>query len=143
MKNTVTTKWTKDMGFDALVTGHHLLMDAGIESGGKDQGPRPKPLLLAALSGCSGMDIVAILKKMKVTDYDFEIQVDGDTVDEHPMVYHAIELSFRFVGKDLPEDKVKKAVNLSTEKYCAVNAMLGKTARIKVRIFINDSEVIL
>lgn len=143
MKTSVNTKWTKDMGFDALVTGHLLKMDAGVESGGKDQGPRPKPLLLAALSGCSGMDIVSILKKMKVMDYDFEIQIDADTMDEHPMVYNEIDLVFRFSGIDLPEEKVKKAVSLSTEKYCAVNAMLGKTAKINVKIYINDSEVML
>lgn len=129
------------MGFDALVSGHHLKMDAGVESGGHDAGPRPKPLLLAALSGCSGMDIVSILKKMKIVDYDFEIQIEADTVDEHPMVYKEIDLVFRFMGSDLPEDKVVKAVTLSTEKYCAVNAMLSKTAQINVKIYINDSEV--
>lgn len=141
MKTSVNTKWTKDMGFDALVSGHHLKMDAGVESGGHDAGPRPKPLLLAALSGCSGMDIVSILKKMKIVDYDFEIQIEADTVDEHPMVYKEIDLVFRFMGSDLPEDKVVKAVTLSTEKYCAVNAMLSKTAQINVKIYINDSEV--
>lgn len=141
MKNTVSTKWTGDMSFDALVTGHHVVMDVAKDSGGKDSGPRPKAMLLAALMGCSGMDIVSILKKMKVEDYSFEMKADADTADEHPMVYTAIELFFMFTGDDLPQDKIEKAVNLSTQKYCAVNAMLAKTADIKVRILINGKEV--
>lgn len=141
MPTTVSTKWTGDMSFDALVTGHHIIMDVGTESGGKDSGPRPKAMLLASLMGCSGMDIVSILKKMKVEDYSFEMKADGDTAEDHPMVYTNIVLQFMFKGDDLPEDKIVKAVSLSTEKYCAVNAMLKKTAEIKVQVFINDSEV--
>ncbi|MCD8479792.1 MAG: OsmC family protein [Candidatus Cloacimonetes bacterium] len=141
MPSTVSTKWTGDMSFDALVTGHHIIMDVGTESGGKDSGPRPKAMLLASLMGCSGMDIVSILKKMKVEDYSFEMKADGDTAEDHPMVYTNIVLQFMFKGDDLPEDKIVKAVSLSTEKYCAVNAMLKKTAEIKVQVFINDSEV--
>lgn len=141
MPSTVSTKWTGDMSFDALVTGHHIIMDVGSESGGRDSGPRPKAMLLASLMGCSGMDIVSILKKMKVEDYSFEMKADGDTAEDHPMVYTNIVLQFMFKGDDLPEDKIVKAVSLSTEKYCAVNAMLKKTAEIKVQVFINDSEV--
>jgi len=141
MPTTVSTKWTGDMSFDALVTGHHIIMDVGSESGGRDSGPRPKAMLLASLMGCSGMDIVSILKKMKVEDYSFEMKADGDTAEDHPMVYTNIVLQFMFKGDDLPEDKIVKAVSLSTEKYCAVNAMLKKTAEIKVQVFINDSEV--
>ena len=141
MPSTVSTKWTGDMSFDALVTGHHIIMDVGSDSGGRDSGPRPKAMLLASLMGCSGMDIVSILKKMKVEDYSFEMKADGDTAEDHPMVYTNIVLQFMFKGDDLPEDKIVKAVSLSTEKYCAVNAMLKKTAEIKVQVFINDSEV--
>jgi putative redox protein len=141
MASTVSTKWTGDMSFDALVTGHHVIMDVGTESGGQDSGPRPKAMLLAALMGCSGMDIVSILSKMKVKDYSLEMKADGETAEDHPMVYTGIDMQFMFKGTDLPEDKIVKAVRLSTEKYCAVNAMLKKTAEIKVQVFINDSEV--
>lgn len=141
MKNTVTTKWTGDLSFDALVTGHHIIMDVAKESGGQDSGPRPKAMLLASLMGCSGMDIVSILKKMKVADYSFEMSADADAAEEHPMVYTTINLQYMFKGENLPEDKIVKAVALSTEKYCAVNAMLKQTANLNIQIFINESEV--
>jgi len=141
MPTTVTTKWTGDMSFDALVTGHHIVIDLAKESGGQDSGPRPKAMLLASLMGCSGMDIVSILKKMKVEDYSFEMKADAEAAEEHPKVYTEILLQFMFNGENLPEDKIVKAVELSTEKYCAVHAMLKKTAEIKVQIFINESEV--
>jgi len=141
MTKVVKTKWTGGLGFDALINGHHLVMDVAQENGGEDAGPRPKPLLLAALTGCSGMDIVSILKKMQVKDYSFEMEADGEAVDEHPMMYHTITVKFMFHGENLPQDKIIKAVNLSTEKYCAVNAMLKETAKVIAKIFINDTEV--
>ncbi|MDZ4121087.1 MAG: OsmC family protein, partial [Candidatus Cloacimonadaceae bacterium] len=102
---------------------------------------RPKPLLLAALSGCSGMDVVSILEKMQVTDYGFKVDVEAIPTEEHPVVYHTITMIFRFTGKDLPQDKLTKAVKLSTEKYCGVFAMLKKTAQMHVKLFVNDIEV--
>ncbi len=141
MSTIVSTKWTGNMRFDALVTGHHILMDVDKESGGDDAGPRPKAMLLASLMGCSGMDIVSILKKMKVENYSFEMKAVGDTADDHPKVYTRIDLEFHFTGDSLPAEKIQKAVNLSTEKYCGVNAMLKKTAAIGVKIFINEQEV--
>ncbi len=141
MSNTLVTKWTGDLGFETEINGHTLKMDVATGNGGHDAGPRPKPLLLAALTGCSGMDIVSILKKMQVKDYSFSMEADGMTQDEHPMVYKTITVKFRFSGEDLPEDKVVKAVNLSTQKYCAVNAMLKEAAEIIVKIFLNDKEV--
>ncbi len=141
MPSSVTTKWTGGMVFDAEINGHHLKMDADPEWGGTDQGPRPKPLLLAALAGCSGLDIVSILNKMQITDYNFEIVTEAENTLEHPIVYHTITAKFIFRGENLPEDKIKKAVTLSTDRYCGVNAMLKKSANIIVKIIINDTEV--
>ncbi|HOH59484.1 MAG TPA: OsmC family protein [Candidatus Cloacimonadota bacterium] len=141
MSTTVSTKWAGNMTFDALVTGHHIVMDLAKESGGDDAGPRPKAMLLASLMGCSGMDIVSILKKMKVESYRFDMKADGETSDDHPKVYTKIDLEYHFSGDSLPVDKIQKAVNLSTQKYCGVNAMLIKTASIGVKIFINEQEV--
>jgi len=141
MKHKVTMAWVQDMYFDAEVNGHHLIMDADSKWGGQDKGPRPKPLMLAALSGCSGMDVVSILDKMKIRDYKFTVDVDGELTDTHPMVYHTITASFFFEGANLPEDKIKKAVLLSTDEYCGVNAMLKKAASVIVKIYINGSEV--
>lgn len=141
MSTKVNVNWVKDMLFDAEVSGHHVKMDLDVQFGGNDEGARPKPLLLAALSGCSGMDVVSILKKMKVPAYTFKIGLDADSTSEHPIIYHTIRMDFYFAGEDLPEDKFVKAVRLSTEKYCGVNAMLKKAANIIVRIFINGQEV--
>jgi putative redox protein len=141
MPTKVTTKWAGDMVFDAEVNGHHILMDADEQWGGQDKGARPKPLLLAALSGCSGLDVVSVLGKMQVKDYAFEIVSEAESTSEHPVTYHTITVKFMFSGKDLPQDKIIKAVTLSTDKYCGVNAMLKKAANIIVKIFINDVEV--
>jgi len=138
----VVTKWTGGMVFDANVNGHHILMDADPQWGGKDTGPRPKPLLLAALAGCSGLDIVAVLNKMKVENYRFEIETDAESTTEHPIIYHTITAKFKFEGDNLPQDKIVKAVTLSTERYCGVNAMLKKAANVIVKIYINEVEVV-
>lgn len=137
----VITHWREGMTFDAIVTGHHLLMDADTEWGGQDKGPRPKALLLAALCGCSGMDVVSILAKMKLPDYKFRMEADADSTEEHPIVYKAIRFYFFFEGENLPPDKIIKAVKLSTEQYCGVNAMLKKAAEVIVKIYINNEEV--
>lgn len=142
MASSVTTKWTGGMVFDAEINGHHLLLDADPEWGGQDKGPRPKPLLLAALAGCSGLDVVSILSKMQVENYSFEIVTDADSTTEHPIVYHTITAKFMFKGENLPQDKIIKAVTLSTERYCGVNAMLKKAANVIVKIYINESEVL-
>ncbi|MDD3235962.1 MAG: OsmC family protein [Candidatus Cloacimonetes bacterium] len=141
MSYKVVTKWAGGMLFDANIGGHHVLMDSDKEFGGQDQGARPKPLLFAALAGCSGIDVVSILTKMQVKDYTFEIDTEGESTTEHPIIYHTITVKFLFSGNDLPPDKIKKAVNLSTERYCGVIAMLSKAANIIVKIYINNTEV--
>jgi putative redox protein len=122
------------MGFDALVDGHHLRLDAGPESGGRDLGPRPKPLLLAAAAGCTGMDVAALLKKMRVEVAGFDMEVEGDVTEEHPKTYSAIRLVYRFRGKDLDRAKIEKAVELSQTRYCGVSAMLRKAVPFAYRI---------
>ena len=141
MVTTVSTNWVKDMLFDAELSGHHLLMDLDTQVGGEDKGPRPKPLILAALSGCSGMDVVSILEKMRVKDYQFKIDVAAESTTEHPITYHTINVDFHFEGSDLPNDKVYRAVELSTTKYCGVMAMLRKAAQINVKVYVNGLEV--
>ncbi len=141
MATTVSTNWVKDTLFDAELSGHHLLMDLDTKAGGEDKGPRPKPLILAALSGCSGMDVVSILQKMRVTDYKFKIDIAAESTTEHPITYHTINVDFHFEGKDLPQDKVYRAVELSTTTYCGVMAMLRKAAQINVKVYVNGLEV--
>ena len=134
-------EWKGGMTFDAELNGHHFYIDAAETAGGKNLGPRPKGLLLSGLAGCTGMDVVSILKKMKVEDFTFALEVSADSTEEHPKTYHTIYLNYIFAGSDLPADKIKRAVELSETKYCGVSAMLGKAAKIKSRIIANGKEI--
>ncbi len=113
-----------DMAFETLLGDHKLIIDASVDGGGQNRGPRPKVLMLVALGGCTGMDVASILRKMKVEYKSFEVLVEGETADEHPKKFNTMRVNYNFVGKDLPLDKIQKAVNLSVEKYCGVYASL-------------------
>jgi putative redox protein len=123
--------------FEAEVNGHKVVMDADESVGGRDRGPRPKPLVLSALTGCTGMDVVSILQKMRVQPDDFRIIAEADAADEHPKVFTSIHLTYQFAGKQLPEEKLRKAVDLSQERYCSVSAMLRKACDLTYEILIN------
>jgi putative redox protein len=109
-------------------------MDGAPEFGGQEKGPTPKPLVLAALGGCTGMDVVSLLKKMRVDYTRFRVTAEAETTTEHPIVYNRIHLIYEFSGKDLPLDKLQKAVDLSQERYCSVSAMLRKAAELTYEI---------
>lgn len=134
-------KWLQNLAFEAEADGISFKLDSSVDKGGENLGPRPKPLLLVALSGCTGMDVVSILKKMRIENYTLNIEMEADTTDEHPKTYHTIRMKFYFEGQNLPLDKIINAVQLSSEKYCGVNAMLKKAAVIKSIIVINNQEV--
>ena len=138
-----TTKlvWKNDLTFASEVNGFNITLDTTTENGGNESGPRPKPLLLAALGGCSGMDVVSILKKMKYDNFTYTIDIEADSTTQHPMYYHTIRMKHILSGSDLVIDKVIKAVVLSREQYCGVYAMLSKAADIKVSVEINGKEV--
>jgi putative redox protein len=84
------------------------------------------------------MDVISILRKMKVEPDDFSVEAEADVTDEHPMVFTKIKLIYRLTGKNLPRDKVEKAVNLSQERYCGVSAMLQKAAPVEYEIIIEE-----
>jgi putative redox protein len=134
MKNEIICDYKEGMFFEALVNGHKIGMDAGIENGGQNLGPRPKPLLLAAIAGCSGMDVVSILKKMHVSFESFRIYVEGALTEDHPKYYQEINIVYEFKGNNLDQDKIGKAVNLSQDKYCGVIAGLKPHAKISYEI---------
>ena len=136
MTNIVNTSWEGNMKFDANISGHHLIMDASSEVGGENAGPRPKELMLASLAGCTGMDVVAILKKMKVEPATFNIRVEADLTEEHPKVYSKIHIIYEFTGKDLDIEKLQKAAGLSQEKYCGVSAMYRKAMEVSYEVVI-------
>jgi len=141
MAHHITTNWIKNLAFETEVDGFKSNLDVSPEAGGDNLGPRPKTLLLAALSGCSGMDVVSILKKMRVDGYKYIIEMDADVTDEHPKTYHTIRMKMYFEGDNLPQDKIISATEMSINKYCGVYAMLAKSAKIETYIFINQMEV--
>jgi putative redox protein len=118
--DTVNAKWLEDMVFQAGINGHQVLMDADSSFGGQDKGPRPKPFMLAALAGCTAMDVISILKKMRVVPKYFNVRVEGELTEEHPVHYKKIHVTYEFVGDGLPVDKLKRAVELSENNYCGV-----------------------
>jgi putative redox protein len=118
--DTVSAKWLEDMVFQAGINGHKVLMDADSSFGGQDKGPRPKPFMLAALAGCTAMDVISILKKMRGVPKNFNVRVEGELTEEHPVHYKKIHVIYEFVGDGLPMDKLKRAVELSENNYCGV-----------------------
>ena len=112
MKHTVNTTWQENMKFDAVVSGHHVIMDALPVVGGNDEGARPKELMLASLAGCTGMDVVSILKKMRVEPQYFNIRVEAEITEEHPKHYTSMHLIYEFKGEALELEKLQKAVTL-------------------------------
>jgi len=133
MTHTVKTIWKDKMAFDSQIDKHTLRIDAaGLL--GDDSGPSPKKLLLASLAGCTGMDVVSLLKKMRVPFTNFEMDIDADLTDEHPKVYEEIRIIYRIFGNDLNQEKVEKAIDLSQEKYCGVSAMLKKNSPVNYSI---------
>lgn len=134
--STVNVNWSGGMAFDAEVNGFNLKIDAGEAVGGKNGGPRPKPLILVALGGCTGMDVISILKKMRVEPDYFNVEVSGEMTEEHPKYYNKLHIRYVFKGENLPMEKLEKAVNLSQDRYCGVSEMLGKAATITHEIVV-------
>jgi putative redox protein len=136
---TVISEWSDDMSFCSTLDGHRLVMDAESSFGGKDRGPRPKMLLLSSLGGCTGMDVISILKKMRVNPDTFRIIAEAEIAEEHPKVFTKIHLIYEFKGANLPPEKLKKAVDLSQERYCPVSAMLRKACSLTYEIKVNGN----
>jgi putative redox protein len=134
MNHKTEVSWKDGLHFEASLQDFKIEVDADKQFGGQDKGPTPKPLVLVALGGCTGMDVVSILNKMKIKFDHFTVEVSGETEEEHPKIYKNIKVKYTIKGDDIPYSKLKKAVDLSTEKYCAVNAMLSKSSNIEHEI---------
>lgn len=131
MSEIIKTKWKGNMAFEWDVNGHKIMIDAMETVGGENRGPQPKPFMLASLGGCTGMDVISILKKMKVTDMleGFNVDVNGKLTTEHPKHYVSMHVSYIFTpknGAELPMSKLQKAVSLSEERYCGVSEVYRK-----------------
>ena len=136
MAFTTSVSWQFGLAFQVEQDGHHYMIDAGPDAGGRDLGPRPKALLLSGLGGCTAMDVVSILEKMRVKLDGLEVQVSAETRDEHPRIFTGIHVRYIFKGKDLPMDKLERAVKLSEDTYCGVSAMLRPTVPITSKIVV-------
>jgi len=140
MPDKITTVWKGNMVFESdNPRWDSIMMDASEDFGGTNSGMAPKAMMLSSLAGCSGLDIVSVLNKMKVTDYEFKMEVTGELTEEHPKYYHAVTVDYHFYGKDLSENKIDKAVTLSVEKYCGVMEMFRHFAKVKTNIHIHNS----
>jgi putative redox protein len=135
----IDVKWATNMAFQANVFGHELILDLEETAGGTNLGPKPKPLLLVALGGCTAMDVISILKKMRIEPEYFNVKVEGEVTEEHPRHFTKIKLIYEFRGKDLPLDKLQKAIDLSQDHYCGVSETLRKSVEITSEIRILDS----
>ena len=133
-KEKVNVTWMEEMAFEAEVNGHKLVLDAAEKVGGKNRGPRPKPFMLTALAGCTGMDVISILKKMRVEPDYFNVVVEGELTEEHPKQFISMHVIYEFKGNELPVEKLKKAVSLSEERYCGVSAMYKKVIELSSEI---------
>jgi len=133
-KQEVRVQYLENMAFKADIYGHELIMDAAEQVGGENRGPRPKSLMLTALAGCTGIDVVSILKKMRVEFDDLNIIVEGDLTEEHPKQFYKMNVIYEFKGAELSLEKLKKAVSLSEERYCGVTATYSKAFEITSEI---------
>jgi putative redox protein len=111
-------------------TGHALVLDASPEAGGQERGPRPIEIVLVALAGCTGMDVISILRKMHQDVTGYRIEVQGTRAAEHPRVFTVITVEHIVTGIGLAPEAVERAVKLSRDRYCSVGAMLDKAARV-------------
>ncbi len=124
-----TTTWKKEHLFESEHEGNKISVD-----GDKKNGHGPKALLLSGLAGCSGIDVVDVLTKMRVQFSDFTIEVETEQTDEHPKVFKDIVIHYKLKTDAANEDKVRKAIDLSLEKYCGVSAMLKKNSAISYKL---------
>lgn len=118
-------QWKGKMQFEAHTpSGHSVTLDASPDVGGENRGPRPMELLLTAVGSCSGIDIINILERMRLQVKSFYMEVSGERAEDHPRRFTRIQIHYRLEG-DLPEEKVRRAVDLSRDKYCSVSQSLN------------------
>jgi len=133
-KRTASVRWVDELVFETQTeSGHRGYLDSFPNEGQTSKGPTPMELLLVAVAGCTGMDIVDILRKKRLNLTGLEVKVTGTRAETYPMVYTELDVVYRVRGKDIPASAVEQAIKLSEEKYCSVGVMLGKVAKINSR----------
>lgn len=137
----IETQWMGKMQFNALINGHTVMMDAPGRSGGDDMAPIPKPLVLAALSGCTGMDVVALLRKAGIAVDGLNMKVTGELSKQVPIQYISIHLIYEVTAGEQLKEIVFAAIMDSQEKYCGVSSMLRKALPVTWEICFNGKQI--
>ena len=138
----IKTVWQEEMTFEVHQDGHRFLIDGAPEHGGRNLGPRPKALLLTALAGCTSMDVISILRKMRVPVEGLTVAVDGVLSEEHPKRFLSATVHYEVTGPaDLSVKKVIRAIRLSDESYCGVSATLRPAMELSIRLTVNGEAV--
>ncbi len=134
----IETHWTPQRRFTGVAeSGATLVMDSRPDQGGQDAGPSPMETALMAMAGCTGMDVLDILWKMRAPLERFSIGVEAERAAEHPRVFTKIHVRYVVSGPGLTPEQVEKAVELSLEKYCSVTAMFKRTADVTHEIVVS------
>jgi putative redox protein len=141
MAHEIDVQWMGKMQFNALVNGHTIVMDGPEKVGGEGNGPIPKPFVLTALAGCTGMDIAAILRKAEKNPYEFDMKVIGEISKRAPIEYIAIHLIYDFKGLEENKEAALNAVTDSQEKYCGVSSMLKKALPVTWEVNYNGVQI--
>ena len=135
MNHKVVTSWKGGLTFESdNPSGKTLILDTDVE-GQVRKGLSPKAMMLSSLAGCSGLDVLSILDKMKVEVEDFKIEVIGELTDQHPKYYHKVMVNYYFYGNNLNEERCQRAVQLSVDKYCGVMEMFRQFADLQTNIY--------
>ena len=138
MKHSIKTVWKDNNIFETDVDGHNTVIDLAKDAGGDDAGPRPKKFVLVAAAGCSGLDVVEIVKKMRIDIKGFNIQIESDVTDEYPKQYTNLKVVYEFEGENLPKEKLERACQLSFDNYCGVLAMYKKAVPVTYEVRIKN-----
>lgn len=140
MSHKVTTVWKEKMIFESdNPSGYNFNLGQSEENNDPYKPLRPKAAMLSSLAACSGLDVVSLAKKMRISFEDLKIDVEGKLTEEHPKTYHTVTVDYHFYGTGLEESKINKAVKLSIEKYCGVMEMFRQFAEVKTKIHFHNS----
>jgi putative redox protein len=132
--NSINSVYQGGMNFTTLINGHSITIDLDKAAGGNDAGPGPKILMLISLAGCTGVDVVSLLNKMKANFSDFTINVEAHLTKVHPVIYDDVSITYSIKVSKADESKVEKAVTLSQDKYCGVSEMFRAFAKLSNKI---------
>ena len=135
--NTVITNWKNGTTEFECINPNGVPTILGTSSEGEEKIASPKAIMLGSLAVCSGLDVIAILKKMRVELDDFKINTTASLTDEHPRYYDEVTVQYHFFGKDLDKEKIEKSVDLSVTRYCGVMEMFRRFSKVNIEIKYN------